>query len=395
MCMVCLEVYLDRCLSILSFGVFWGEPQDSPPSMMVDAVDESAQEAARPEIIVDEAKNLHLALYRKYLPLDESQWWWAAIMQNVRWQRVKYSSARFGKACETPCYTAFFGGFPEYSPYDPVPAWLKPLVDRVSVLLGVPFNALLLRLYIDGSDEIAWHTDGRTFLGSSPTIGSLSLGATAQFEMRRMNNVWPKIGNSDGGSSDTGVDHTTAQRHFSLSDGDLIAMKGDTQAHWHHRVPRVKSRRPRVNINFRYILPGTQDAERGQMTYYKYMRDGDGPEQRGASYDEILRKSGSLLGFASNGRSATGEVATPSAEAAATPPPSAASASAATAFAADGQWACPKCTLLNPVLAPVCGLCEHRRAAAAPASIATQQQPAKRQRTTGERTLASMWGGDR
>ena len=33
----------------------------------------------------------------------------------------------------------------------------QPLVDRVSVELNSPFNALLLRLYFDGHDEIAWH----------------------------------------------------------------------------------------------------------------------------------------------------------------------------------------------------------------------------------------------
>ena len=53
------------------------------------------------------------------------------------------------------------------------------------------FNAFLLRLYFDGNDEIAWHTDGRSFLGDEPTIASLSLGCKATFQLRRMNNVWP------------------------------------------------------------------------------------------------------------------------------------------------------------------------------------------------------------
>jgi len=235
---------------------------------------------ATPELVNDDAKNLHVRLYRGYLG-GESRLWWEQIVQNCFWHRVKYSSARFGKSCDTPCYTAFFGGFPQFSPYAPVPSWLQPLVRRVSEEFGVPFNALLLRLYSDGHDEIAWHTDGRTFLGPSPTIGSLSLGATAQFEMRRMRNVWPKVGGSSADSTpyDDGVDRETAVRSWALRDGDLLVMEGDTQAHWHHRVPKAKSRRPRININFRYIVPGTDDAERGQATYYKYMRDGDGAEQ--------------------------------------------------------------------------------------------------------------------
>ena len=111
-----------------------------------------------PELINDEAKNLHLRLYRNFLAGESPSHWWQSITEHCLWHRVKYSSARFGKSCETPCYTAFFGGFPEFAPYAPVPVWLQPLVALVSEVLGVPFNAFLLRLYFDGNDEIAWHT---------------------------------------------------------------------------------------------------------------------------------------------------------------------------------------------------------------------------------------------
>jgi alkylated DNA repair dioxygenase AlkB len=398
-----------------------------------------------PELIDDAEKNLHLKLYRQYLSHGDAQHWWQTITSNTRWHRVKYGSARFGKACETPCWTAFYGGFPEYSPYAPVPAWLQPLVDRVSAELGAPFNALLLRLYFDGHDEIAWHTDGRTFLGPTPTIGSLSLGASATFEMRRMRNVWPKVNRaSDGGNAsassaaaaaapyDDGIDHETPVRSWELKDGDLLVMQRETQAHWHHRVPKAKSRRPRLNINFRYILPGTPDAERGQATYYKYMRDGDGPVQAGVSYEAILRKSGSLLGFAAAAGATTAapapaaapgptasEAAPGAAPAAAAigqrapapahagPPPAAPSAAVRVAPApavAEVEWPCPKCTLLNPPLAPICQLCEHRRHA--PPAASHEQRPAeKRPRVAsapapragagggqgGGRTLESMW----
>ena len=76
-----------------------------------------------------------------------------------------------------------------------------------------------------------------------------------------MRNVWPAPGGGDDG-----VDHDTPQREFLLGDGDLFVMRGPTQKRWHHRVPKAASRRPRININFRYIVPGTPDAERGQQT---------------------------------------------------------------------------------------------------------------------------------
>jgi alkylated DNA repair dioxygenase AlkB len=317
-----------------------------------------------PELINDEAKNLHLRLYRNFLAGKSPSHWWQSITEHCLWHRVKYSSARFGKSCETPCYTAFFGGFPEFAPYAPVPVWLQPLVALVSEVLGVPFNAFLLRLYFDGNDEIAWHTDGRTFLGPTPTIGSLSLGATAQFELRRMRNVWPKVdGKAEGTPYDDGIDRDTPVHSWALRDGDLLVMEGDTQAHWHHRVPKAKSRRPRININFRYIVPGTDDAERGQATYYKYMRDGDGQAIPGVPYDAILRRSGSLLvklapraaGVDAAGRTCMQARHSLQITAAKSAEPADVADDGAEP---DAQWACPQCTLLNPAPAPVCRLCD-------------------------------------
>lgn len=370
-----------------------------------------SSDVAPPERIDDDAANLHLLFYRGFLE-GESQCWWDTITQNCLWHRVKYSSARFGKACETPCYTAFFGGFPDCAPYAPVPPWLQPLLTRVSTELGVPFNALLLRLYFDGQDEIAWHTDGRTFLGPTPTIGSLSLGAAAQFEMRRMRNVWPKVsGTADGATYDDGVDRETPVRSWALRDGDLLVMRGDTQAHWHHRVPKAKSRRPRINLNFRYIVPGTDDAERGQATYYKYMRDGDGPELPGVPYNAILRRSGSLLGslapsvqVRAPGAGLPGSEATDDSsrmQPAREGRQATAKASVAPleAIEPEAEWACPQCTLLNPAPAPICRLCEYKAHDSGPLlkrvaeeSKQTKREAEKKRSRAQPTTLKSMWG---
>jgi len=176
---------------------------------------------------------LHVKLCRGYLDAESRRSWWSTLAERVLWHRVTYLSGRFQKQCETPCYTAFFGGFDAFEPFVPIPDWLLPLVEQVRASLGVPFNAILLRLYMDGADEIAWHTDGRTFLGERPTIGSLSLGATASFQLRRMRSVWPALGGGDDG-----VDRSTPQRDLLLADGDLLVMHGPTQRHWHHRVPK-------------------------------------------------------------------------------------------------------------------------------------------------------------
>jgi hypothetical protein len=74
---------------------------------------------------------------------------------------------------------------------------------------------------------------------------------------------------------------------FKCAGGDLLVMRGDTQKHWHHRVPKEKYRRPRVNINFRYILPNREDSERGQKTYYKYMVHGDDVDPKGIMFKDV------------------------------------------------------------------------------------------------------------
>ena len=242
--------------------------------------------------------------------------WYDQLLSNVKWHRVKYKSSRFQKDCTTPCYTAFYGGRSEYTPYIPIPEWFQPLIDEVKSHLGnhVQFNAFLMRLYFDGNDEIAWHTDGRTFLGDEPAIASLSFGCKATFEMRRMTDVWPcvngsnsngggKTSNNTKGAAVAGVDTTTPIQSFTLHDGDLLVMRGNTQKYWHHRVPKEKGRGVRLNINFRYVLPG-QDAERGQSTYYKFMVFGDVPidqEPPSWKYDQIVSKKGGMMNFVQKG----------------------------------------------------------------------------------------------
>ncbi|KAL7430956.1 hypothetical protein ACHAXM_002446 [Skeletonema potamos] len=273
--------------------------------------------------IDDYQKGLHVDIHRGLFACSKKNTnWYEQLLNNVRWHRVKYKSSRFQKDCTTPCYTAFYGGRPEYSPYIPIPEWFQPLIDEVNSHLGdhVQFNAFLLRLYFDGNDEIAWHTDGRTFLGEEPTIASLSLGCKATFEMRRMTNVWPCVNgnssnnggggatnasttNTKGGAAAAGVDTTTPIQSFTLHDGDLLVMRGNTQKYWHHRVPKEKGRGVRLNINFRYVLPG-QDADRGQQTYYKYMVFGDVPidqEPPSWTYDEIVSKKGGMMNFVQKG----------------------------------------------------------------------------------------------
>ena len=119
-------------------------------------------EVGKREDFVNEAKGLDCFLQRGFLsPADES-----CLFQQIKdlpWYRVKYSSERHGNECTTPCWTNFFGGFPEITPYQPIPPVFRDLIKRVQVVTpGVDYNAVLLRLYFNGDDR-----ENSGFLASS------------------------------------------------------------------------------------------------------------------------------------------------------------------------------------------------------------------------------------
>jgi len=121
--------------------------------------------------------------------------------------------------------------------HDPDP-WSEELIalrDLVSEHAGATFNSVLCNLYRDGNDGVDWHADDESEFGPMPVIGSLSLGATRRFDLRRADAHAEKI-------------------ELDLHHGDLVIMRGTTQALWQHRVPKTK--KPvgeRINLTFRTV----------------------------------------------------------------------------------------------------------------------------------------------
>ena len=109
---------------------------------------------------------------------------------------------------------------------------LRALAEEKS---GVAFNSCLLNLYRDGSEGMSWHSDDEASLGHNTTIASLSLGAARPFSLKHK--------------------QTRQTRTIVLEHGSLLVMRGTTQTHWWHSVPKsVKIVRPRVNLTFRTIV---------------------------------------------------------------------------------------------------------------------------------------------
>lgn len=150
-----------------------------------------------------------------------------------------------GRASPMPRLTAWQGdegAVYRYSGVTHLPApWtaaVRELKERVEqAVQPMTFNSVLLNLYRDERDSLAWHADDEPELGTDPIIASLTLGAVRPFQMRRR---------TAGGFE---------RFELALRHGSLLLMAGRTQSLWQHRVPkRTTPVGLRLNLTFRRIL---------------------------------------------------------------------------------------------------------------------------------------------
>ncbi|XP_033913063.1 alpha-ketoglutarate-dependent dioxygenase alkB homolog 3-like isoform X1 [Acipenser ruthenus] len=190
-----------------------------------------------------------LRLIPSFLPVSEADWMLAQLLADLPWKQK--SNLLHGVSYEEPRLTCWFGELPytySHSTLQPNTQWhpvLAELRQRVELASGHSFNSLLCNLYRDGKDSIAWHSDSEPSLRPRPTIGSLSLGDTRNFEMRKQP------------AAEEDRDYTYAERiRVPLSHGTLLLMEGAVQEDWQHQVPKeYHDRGPRINLTFRMIYP--------------------------------------------------------------------------------------------------------------------------------------------
>ena len=111
---------------------------------------------------------------------------------------------------------------------------LLDIKNRVQGLTGETYNSCLLNLYHNGSEGMAWHSDGEKDLKKHGAIASVSFGAERKFGFKHKETketIWKYLPN-----------------------GSLLVMKDETQDHWLHRLPPTKKvNKPRINLTFRTI----------------------------------------------------------------------------------------------------------------------------------------------
>lgn len=180
-------------------------------------------------------------IHEDFFSEEESNYYYETLLQNIQWQQDEI--VVFGKRHMQPRLTAMYGESGTHYAYSgidmPALSWTKELSEikaRVEAATGYTFNIALLNLYRDGNDKVGWHRDNEKGMGSTPTIASVSFGATRNFQIRVARSKEYKM-------------------TFALPSGSLVLMGGEMQHVWEHQVPKTaKKVNARINITFRRVL---------------------------------------------------------------------------------------------------------------------------------------------
>lgn len=178
--------------------------------------------------------------YGTLFSLKESDEYFDSLMKNIEWKNDKV--IMFGKHIITKRKTAWYADKPYKYTYSNTTKHALPWIDELLELKNIiekhskeAFNSCLLNLYHNGSEGMAWHSDGEEELKPHSAIGSLSFGAERKFAFKHKKNK--------------------EKTSLILQHGGFLVMKDKTQENWLHSLPTTKKTNlARINLTFRTIL---------------------------------------------------------------------------------------------------------------------------------------------
>lgn len=189
-------------------------------------------------------ENGQFLYYHHAIPAERADELMELFHDTLEWEQ-KHVTIQ-GKTWPMPRLTAWHGTKPYmYSgvvnpakPWTPELLELKELAEKLCGG-GTTFNGVLLNLYRHHRDSLAWHSDDETEIGPNATIASMSLGGTREFHVRTK------------GCAPAGAKGFELE----LKTGSLLIMRGRSQDHYEHHVPKVNySVWPRINLTFRHMM---------------------------------------------------------------------------------------------------------------------------------------------
>lgn len=181
-----------------------------------------------------------VSYYGILLDSETANFFYRNLMENIAWKNDELKM--FGKRIITKRKVAWYGDEALQYTYSNIrktaSVWNKELTELKNIVeeeCGESFNSCLLNLYHNGNEAMGWHSDDEKELKKNGAIASVSLGAPRDFIFKH------KI--------------SKEKVKIKLENGSLLVMKGETQRHWLHQLPkRTKISAPRINLTFRTIV---------------------------------------------------------------------------------------------------------------------------------------------
>mgnify|MGYP002700397778 CR=1 FL=1 len=178
--------------------------------------------------------------YPNFFSLTESKAYFNTLLNNTTWQQDDITI--FGKTYTQPRLTALFADNEKPYSYSNITMHPIPFSDclleikhKIEKKTKTEFTTCLANLYRSGQDSNGWHADNEKELGINPIIASVSLGESRLFHLKHRTKKELK-------------------QKLLLENGSLLLMKGETQHHWLHQIPKTKREiKPRINLTFRVI----------------------------------------------------------------------------------------------------------------------------------------------
>jgi len=174
-----------------------------------------------------------LRLWQHFFNKAEADHYFKVLLNSAPWQQRMRKM--YDKMVADPRLTAYYGGEKGHA-WTPLLLEIKRAVEMVT---GITFDRVLLNLYRDGKDSVAWHSDTLPADGRHHAIASLTFGDTRVFKVR------PKFGKAVPGLD------------IPLTHGSLLLMGETMQDLYEHHVPKTaRDIGPRINLTFRIAESG-------------------------------------------------------------------------------------------------------------------------------------------
>jgi len=187
--------------------------------------------------VIFDLPDADVMLIDNFFSKEESDYYYNTLLNQTKWQ--EYQMPMYDKIVTAPRMISWFedkdnvGADPEVPELTPD---LQEIRKRVENEVNLKFNAVLLNLYRNGNDGVAWHSDKTNKSGPDPIIASVTFGETRIFRLRHKTRK------------------DIPQVEIPLYHGTFLLMAGRTNSFWEHQVPKTaKNILPRINLTFRQI----------------------------------------------------------------------------------------------------------------------------------------------